>query len=69
MDRPATCSHCNLPLADNDRIVETVDGRELHFCCQGCRGAHAVIRGAGLAAFYEKRSWDEPGTPDGAFTT
>ncbi len=68
MDRPQTCSHCNLPITD-DRIVEQVDGRELHFCCQGCRGAYAVIRGAGLAAFYEKRSWDEPGTPDGAFAT
>ena len=69
MDRPATCSHCNLPIGDGERIVERVDGRELHFCCQGCRGAHAVIRGAGLAAFYDKRRWDEPGTPDGAFST
>ncbi len=37
--------------------------------CQGCRGAYAVITGAGLDAFYEKRAWQEPGIPDGAYAT
>ncbi len=69
MSQPATCSHCNLPIPAGQQIVARVEGRELLFCCQGCRGAHAVIRGAGLDAFYDKRDWDEPGTPEGAFAT
>ncbi len=69
MDQPDTCHHCGLPIADGERIIERTDGRELHFCCQGCRGAHAVITGAGLEVFYEKRTWDRPGVPEGAFTS
>lgn len=69
MPFPETCIHCNLPIPPEQRIVDLAGHRELHFCCPGCRGAYAVITGAGLDAFYTKRSWDAPGTPEGAFAT
>jgi Cu2+-exporting ATPase len=46
-----------------------IGGEELHFCCQGCRGAYAIITGSGLDDFYRKRDWQEPGLPQGAFET
>jgi Cu2+-exporting ATPase len=67
MHPPETCIHCNLPIPGNDRVVDRIDDRELHFCCQGCRGAYAMIIGAGLDSFYEKRTWEHPGIPEGAF--
>ena len=69
MNLPATCIHCNLPIPPSDRVTDTIGGKELHFCCQGCRGAYAIITGAGLDDFYRKREWKEPGLPRGAFET
>ena len=69
MSLPKTCIHCNLPIPPTDRVVDTIKGEELHFCCQGCRGAYAIITGAGLESFYEKRTWEKPGIPEGAFET
>jgi len=69
MSLPEKCIHCDLPIPPPDRVVGTIDGKELHFCCQGCRGAYAIIKGAGLDDFYRKRNWQEPGLPQGAFET
>ncbi len=69
MNLPETCIHCNLPIPGGDRIIDQIDNKELHFCCNGCRGAYQIICGAGLDAFYNKRKWEEPGRPDGAFET
>ncbi len=69
MNLPETCIHCNLPIQQGERVVDRIDGEELHFCCQGCRGAYRVITGAGLDAFYKKRAWEDPGIPEGAFET
>jgi Cu2+-exporting ATPase len=66
---PKTCIHCNLPISPSERVIELIGGKELHFCCQGCRGAYAIITGAGLDAFYKKRAWESPGIPEGAFDT
>ncbi len=67
MHPPEICTHCNLPISPVDRVVDRVDGREHPFCCRGCRGAYAMITGAGLDSFYAKRSWENPGIPEGAF--
>lgn len=41
----ATCAHCGARLAPGqDR-----------FCCTGCEGAHALVSGLGLSAFYGRR--------------
>ncbi len=67
MNLPDTCIHCNLPIPPSDRVIDRFDNEELHFCCQGCRGAYAIITGAGLDSFYKKRTWQNPGIPEGAF--
>jgi Cu2+-exporting ATPase len=69
MNLPETCIHCNLPIPPSDRVVDRIDSEDLHFCCQGCRGAYRIITGAGLEDFYRKRDWREPGLPQGAFET
>ncbi len=69
MNIPDTCIHCSLPIQQTDRVVDRINGEELHFCCHGCRGAYRVITGAGLNAFYRKRAWENPGIPEGAFET
>jgi len=69
MNLPETCIHCNLPIQPSDRVVARIDSKELHFCCRGCEGAYRIITGAGLGDFYNKRDWQEPGLPQGAFET
>jgi Cu2+-exporting ATPase len=39
------CAHCGAPLAPGDG----------EFCCTGCSGAHALVRGLGLDAFYRRQ--------------
>jgi Cu2+-exporting ATPase len=41
----AACAHCGAPL---------VPGQG-EFCCTGCAGAHALVRGLGLDAFYRRQ--------------
>ncbi len=41
----AACAHCGTPLAPG----------QARFCCTGCEGAHALVAGLGLAAFYARR--------------
>ena len=69
MTLPETCAHCNLPIPPSARVIEQIDSEELHFCCQGCRGAYLVITGAGLDSFYKNRIWETPGIPEGSFET
>ncbi|MBU0673886.1 MAG: heavy metal translocating P-type ATPase [Proteobacteria bacterium] len=69
MNLPETCIHCTLPIPPSARVIDRVDDEELHFCCQGCRGAYLIITGAGLDSFYTKRSWETPGIPENAFET
>ncbi|HEY0305282.1 MAG TPA: heavy metal translocating P-type ATPase metal-binding domain-containing protein [Longimicrobiales bacterium] len=46
----ARCAHCGTP----------VEGAEDSFCCAGCELAFAIIRGAGLEHYYEKRTAYSP---------
>lgn len=41
----AMCAHCGAPLAPGQGA----------FCCAGCGGAHALVRGLGLDAFYRRQ--------------
>lgn len=41
----AACAHCGAPLAP----------RQDRFCCTGCAGAHALVAGLGLDAFYRRQ--------------
>jgi Cu2+-exporting ATPase len=56
------CYHCGQPLP-SDPFRETIDGRELSFCCQGCQAVCRHIHEAGLASYYEKRDRSRPGGP------
>lgn len=47
----ATCAHCGARLAPG----------QVGFCCSGCEGAHALVAGLGLDAFY-RRQETEAGT-------
>lgn len=53
----STCAHCGAPSAER-------------FCCAGCEGAHHLIEGLGLDAFYRRRDGAEgtlrPVDPPGA---
>lgn len=69
MHIPANCTHCSLPIPATERVTARFGDEELHFCCQGCRGAYAIITGAGLDSFYEKRRWEIPGIPENVFAT
>jgi len=55
------CAHCLLDFPAGDAVRGTVDGQEKVFCCNGCRGVYRLIHEEGLAGFYEKRRWDNPG--------
>ena len=57
----AACVHCAAPLMPGQG----------EFCCTGCAGAHALVRGLGLDAFYRRREMPagllrpaEPGMAD-----
>src|SRR4051794_7511633 len=53
------CAHCGLPVPADGA---TDDGGEARFCCTACAVAHSIIQGAGLGAYYERRS-DGDGGP------
>lgn len=40
-----SCTHCGATLAPGQGA----------FCCSGCEGAHALVRGLGLEAFYQRQ--------------
>jgi Cu2+-exporting ATPase len=45
-------------------VREDAGGREIHFCCPGCRGIHRLLHNEGLADFYRRRSGWVPGPPE-----
>ena len=65
----AVCAHCGQPAARVDGLLARP-----WFCCSGCRAAHALLCGAGLAEYYDFRARQrERGAPaaapaDGAFS-
>ena len=50
------CFHCGEPAAGSPPITLTLDGRERHFCCQGCKAVCQTIRAEGLEGFYQLRT-------------
>jgi len=66
---PSLCEHCSLPIPPADLVVDVIAGTERRFCCHGCQGAFRIITGAGLSRFYQQRTWQEPGLPEGAYTS
>ncbi len=63
------CDHCTLPIPPAELVTDRIADTDHRFCCQGCRGAFRIINGAGLGSFYQKRTWSEPGLPEGAFAS
>jgi Cu2+-exporting ATPase len=61
------CIHCKLPIPPEDLVVDTIDGEERHFCCNGCLGVYRIINGAGMQGFYKRRDWQDEGVPQGVF--
>lgn len=49
------CIHCGLPIPASDLVIDEIDGRQLRFCCHGCRSAYRIICGAGLGGFYQRK--------------
>ncbi|MEI6702139.1 MAG: heavy metal translocating P-type ATPase metal-binding domain-containing protein [Deltaproteobacteria bacterium] len=48
-----TCSHCGIRFRWKAIEVLDEEGSRTTFCCQGCKGAYALICGAGLGLFYQ----------------
>ncbi|MBE0599083.1 MAG: heavy metal translocating P-type ATPase, partial [Desulfuromonadales bacterium] len=67
MTNDSSCAHCGLPLPGGLPIAALSSGTERHFCCYGCRGAYLILHQAGLESFYDRRTWPNPGLPEGAF--
>lgn len=63
------CFHCGALIPTGVVIEEQRDGETLRFCCKGCLGAYLLITGAGLASFYSRRDWQEPGLIPDAYKT
>lgn len=55
---PKECDHCRLPLPDDEIISSTINGKELYFCCYGCKTVCETIYGSGMDGFYRR-------TPEG----
>jgi Cu2+-exporting ATPase len=62
------CDHCLIDYPESRAVRDTINGRQLSFCCSGCRGVYRLIHDEGLDDFYCKRgdSWKE-GPPDERF--
>src|SRR5437773_2639408 len=56
------CFHCGAPVPSGARWRLTVDDAEQAFCCAGCLAIAQMIRAAGLADFYVRRT-AHPETP------
>src|SRR5689334_798355 len=64
-----SCYHCGITARLVDAVKATVAGEELAFCCHGCLNAFRLIQGAGLGAFYERRTAEGGGVAGGAYRT
>lgn len=56
------CYHCCQELP-SEASHETIVGRDLAFCCQGCLAVCRHIHDAGLASYYDKRDKSRPSGP------
>ncbi|HKJ04474.1 MAG TPA: heavy metal translocating P-type ATPase [Geopsychrobacteraceae bacterium] len=54
MSNDDLCIHCSLPISPVDLVTDEIDGKQLRFCCHGCRSAYQIICGAGLNRFYQR---------------
>ena len=50
------CFHCGEPADGDPPITLELDGKEQHFCCQGCKAVCQTIRQEGLSGFYDFRT-------------
>ncbi len=51
---PEHCDHCHLPLPPGETITSHINGKDLHFCCYGCKTVCETIYGAGMEGFYRR---------------
>lgn len=54
----AACAHCGAP------VVGKMEAGQPAFCCSGCAGAHALIKGLGLERYYALRDVAAPTPAD-----
>ena len=50
------CFHCGEPADGTPPITLPLDGKQRHFCCEGCKAVCATIRNEGLEGFYQYRT-------------
>ncbi|GAA8945110.1 heavy metal translocating P-type ATPase [Helicobacter pylori] len=48
------CSHCQLEFKESELFKETINHKELHFCCAGCARVYALLLDLNLESFYDK---------------
>ncbi|KAA1174936.1 heavy metal translocating P-type ATPase [Marinobacter salinexigens] len=53
---PVDCFHCGEPASGEPPIILELDGKEQHFCCQGCKAVCETIHHEGLTGFYALRT-------------
>ena len=63
---PPACVHCLAAIPARGAVREEAGGREILFCCDGCRKVHALLHREGLSDFYRRREGWTPGPPEAA---
>ncbi len=58
-----SCDHCDLAIGPGPAIHEEIGGREVAFCCTGCRRVYSLLVGERLEEFYARRRGWTPGPP------
>ncbi|WQU27520.1 heavy metal translocating P-type ATPase [Helicobacter pylori] len=48
------CSHCQLEFKESELFKETINHKELYFCCTGCARVYALLTDLNLESFYDK---------------
>ncbi len=56
MPSPPACYHCGLPVNSPARFSLNQNGKNLLFCCPGCRAVAQTILSSGLGKYYDYRS-------------
>ncbi|EJB32443.1 heavy metal translocating P-type ATPase [Helicobacter pylori] len=65
------CSHCQLEFKESELFKETINHKELYFCCTGCTRVYALLLDLNLESFYDKLndSTLAPVTPQDSMST
>ncbi|GAA7803893.1 heavy metal translocating P-type ATPase [Helicobacter pylori] len=65
------CSHCQLEFKESELFKETINHKELYFCCTGCARVYALLTDLNLESFYDKLndSTLAPVTPQDSMST